>query len=206
MIGQPTLLQLEQRSQAFPDLSENLGRRLRFKDDSPRFPIEVLHVVRKDDTGDCASRRKLNLEGVPLYLAGNGAGDCEACLRVIHAWREDEGRPAATLFMAGLWVKGQPDQIAGIRYVCAGYHNSCPTGVVPQSVSSWRLRFVILAARASSEYVGLAGLTTIAPPLTDTVTVSPSSSRASSATDFGSLSPKLLPHLAICVDVAMYIH
>ena len=50
--------------------------------------------------------------------------------------------------------------------------------------------------------MGLADLTTIAPSLTDTLTASPSSSCASSAIDFGSLSPRLLPHLAIRVDAA----
>jgi hypothetical protein len=108
-------------------------------------------VVRKDDTGDGASRRELYLEGVALHLAGDGAGEREASLRVIDTWREDEGRPAATLFVAGLWVEGQPDEIAGIGHVCAPYHNSGPTGDVPQSVSSWRLRLVILATRASIE-------------------------------------------------------
>ena len=141
------LLQLEQGSQACPDLGENLGWRLRFEDDPPRFPVEVLQVIREDDTGDCASRRKFNLERVALHLAGDGTGDHEACLRIIDTWREDEGRPAAALFMAGLWVESQPDEITGIRYVCPRYHNSCPTGA-PQSVSSWRLRFVILATRA----------------------------------------------------------
>jgi hypothetical protein len=50
--GLPTPLQFKQCSQAFPDVGENLGRRLRFKDNPSRFPIEVLHVVRKHKSSD----------------------------------------------------------------------------------------------------------------------------------------------------------
>ena len=42
---------------------------------------------------------------------------------------------------------------------------------------------------------------TIAPFLTDTSTLSPSSSCASCATDFGSRRPRLLPHFAIRVVI-----
>jgi len=50
------------------------------------------------------------------------------------------------------------------------------------------------------------GRITIAPFLTDTSTVSPASTCASSATDLGRRRPRLLPHFAICVIVAMYLH
>jgi len=46
--------------------------------------------------------------------------------------------------MTRLRIRGEPDQIAGVRDVRASYHASWPTGV-PQSFSSWRLRGVILA-------------------------------------------------------------
>jgi hypothetical protein len=64
-------------------------------------------VVRKDDAGDRASRRERDLEGVTFHLAGDGTGEREARLRVVDAGREDEGRPAATLFVAGLWIRSR---------------------------------------------------------------------------------------------------
>src|SRR5947209_3931512 len=107
--------------------------------------------------------------------------------------------------MTRLRIECEPDEISRIGNVGTRYHTSCPTAV-PQSLSSWRFRVVIFATSSSREYVGRLGRITIAPFLTDTSTVSPSSTCASSATDLGSRRPKLLPHFAICVIVAMYLH
>ena len=69
------------------------------KDHVSRRPNDVPHVVRKDDSGDCARRRKFDLEGIALHLAGDGTGEREACLRVVEAGRRNEGRSAALLFI-----------------------------------------------------------------------------------------------------------
>ena len=51
-MGLAPLLQFQQCSQALPDLGEHLGRRLLFEGDAPRLPIDVPHVICKDDTGE----------------------------------------------------------------------------------------------------------------------------------------------------------
>ena len=83
-------------------------------------------------------------------MTGNRARDRKARLRIVVTRREDQGRTPTALLMTSLRIKRQPDQIAGVRYVCAGYHASSPTGG-PQSLSSWRFRGVILATSCSRE-------------------------------------------------------
>jgi hypothetical protein len=162
-------------------------------------------VICEDYARDLAGWRQRDFEWIPLHLTRDGAGNCQPCLRVVNARREDKRRTASALPVAGLRIERQPHQIAGVWNVRPSYHASWPTGV-PQSLSSWRFRGVILATSCSREYVGRLGRITIAPFLTDTSTLSPSSTCASSATDFGRRRPKLLPHREICVIVAMYLH
>lgn len=59
---------------------------------------------------------------VPLDLAGDGAGEEKACGGVEAFCRKDQGGSAACLFVAGLWVEIDPDQLAAFR----GYHSSNP--------------------------------------------------------------------------------
>ena len=77
-------------------------------------------------------------------------GNCQPCLRVVNARREDKRGTAPALLVAGLRIKRQPNQIAGVWNVRASYHASWPSGV-PQSLSSWRFRGVILATSRPRE-------------------------------------------------------
>jgi len=70
------------------------------------------------------------------------ACDGKACLRVVGTGREDQRGSTPTLLVTGLWVERQPDEIAGVRDVAAGYHTSSPSGP-PQSLSPWRFLGVI---------------------------------------------------------------
>jgi len=108
-------------------------------------------MVRKDDASDRAVGRQGDFKRVTLHLAGNRAGDRKACLGIVKARRQDQRRPPAALFMPSLRVEREPDEIAGIGHVGPGYHNSRPTGVVPQSLSLCRLRGVIFETRVSIE-------------------------------------------------------
>ena len=74
----------------------------------------------------------------------------QARFRVVAARREDQRRTPAALLMTSLRIKGQPDQITRVWHVGAAYHTSSPTGV-PQSLSLWRFRGVILATSCSRE-------------------------------------------------------
>jgi hypothetical protein len=149
-------------------------------------------VVSEHDTSDRSATRERHLKGVSLHLAGDRAGDGETRLRVVSPRRQDQGGSTSTLLVSSLWVEREPYQVPSVGDVRPRYHASCPAGD-PQSASPCRLRGVILATSWSSEYVGRAAVTTIAPPLTDASTVSPSPRRASSATAFGSRRPRLLP-------------
>ena len=58
--------------------------------------------------------------------------------------------PSPALLMTGLRVEREPDKIAGIRDVAAGYHTSFPR-LPPQSLSSWRFFGVIRRTSSSNE-------------------------------------------------------
>jgi hypothetical protein len=106
--------------------------------------------IGEDDPGDLSALRQRDFERVALHVTGNRACNGKARFRVVAARREDQGRAPTALLMASLRIKRQPDQIAGVWYVCAAYHTSSPTGV-PQSLSLWRFRGVILATSCSRE-------------------------------------------------------
>ena len=108
-------------------------------------------MVGKDDAGDRGVGRQRDFERVTSYLAGNGAGDRKACLCIVEARRQDQGRPAPAPFMPGLRIEREPDEISSIGYVGPRYHSSCPTAVVPQSIAPWRLARVIFDTRVLSE-------------------------------------------------------
>ena len=143
-------LESEEHSESLAYVSDGFRCRLGFKHNSARLPVEVLDVVREDHAGDLAARRQRHLEWIALYVSRDGAGNRQPCLRVVDARREDERRTASALLVAGLRITRQPHQIAGVWNVRASYHASWPTGV-PQSLSSWRLRGVILATSCSRE-------------------------------------------------------
>jgi hypothetical protein len=82
----------------------------------------------------------------PLRTAGNR----KAGVRVVRPGCQDQCWSASTLLMAGLRVERQPDKIASIRDVAAGYHTSFPS-LPPQSLSSWRFFGVMRRTRSSSE-------------------------------------------------------
>src|SRR5206468_7092782 len=104
----------------------------------------------ENDAGDLAARRQGHFEWITLYLTRDRAGNCQPGLRVVNTRRQDKRRTPPTLLVTGLRIKREPDQIAGVWNVRASYHASSPTGV-PQSLSSWRFRGVILATSSSRE-------------------------------------------------------
>src|SRR5437667_5965733 len=98
--------------------------------------------------------------------------------------------------------KIEPDQIAGIRHILAGYHSSLPSGA-PQSVSVWRFAAVISRMRSLSfEVPFFLRILTVPEPSTDNSRLSPGRSLAASATFLGIRTAMLLPHFATCVFTA----
>ena len=145
-----SLLQPKQHSEPLAHIGNDVGRSPRFERESPRLPIEVLDVIGENDPRDLPARRQRYFERVALHVTGNRACNGKARFGVVAARREDQSRTPTALLMTGLRIERQPDQIAGVWYVCAGYHASSPTGV-PQSLSSWRFRGVILATSRCRE-------------------------------------------------------
>src|SRR5439155_23547619 len=137
-------LQAKQHTKTLAHIGNDLGGSLRDEHGSPRSPIEILHVIRENDPGDPAAGRQRHFERVSLHVTGNRAGNGEPRFRVVGARREDQGRTPPALLVTSPRIERQPDQIAGVRHVRAGYHASWPTGL-PQSISSWRFRGGILA-------------------------------------------------------------
>lgn len=50
-------LQAKQHAEALADVSDSFVRSFCFKDDFPSVPIEILHMVSENNSGDLASRR-----------------------------------------------------------------------------------------------------------------------------------------------------
>jgi hypothetical protein len=138
----------EQNSKAFANVCHDLRWCLCGERRLSRLPIEILHVIGQDDTTNCSRIGQGNLEGIPFYLTCDRARDGESGSGIVRARRQDQRRPAAALFMSGLWIKCQPDQIPSVRYISTDYHASWPAAV-PQSLSPWRLRAVIRPTRSS---------------------------------------------------------
>lgn len=129
------MLEPEQYAESLAYVGHDVGRSLGCKHDPPSLPVEILNVVRKDDAGDRSAGGQRDLERVTLHLTGDRTGDREAGLRIVGARGQDQCRPSSALLMPGVRIEGQPDEIAGVRNVRAGYHTSWPTRV-PQSLSS----------------------------------------------------------------------
>ena len=143
-------LQAKQHTQTLAYIGNDVRGSLRDEHGSPSLPIEILHVIRENDPGDPAAGRQRHFERVSLHVTGNRAGNDEPSFRIVGARREDQSGTPPALLVTSLRIERQPDQIAGVRHVRASYHTSSPTGL-PQSLSSWRFRGVILATSCLRE-------------------------------------------------------
>ena len=75
------------------------------------------------------------MERVVAAGIGNGARDAQPGVFVEEMVADDQGGTAAALFMTGLWVKGERDQLSLSWDIVRHYQTSRPTGV-PQFSSS----------------------------------------------------------------------
>src|SRR6266480_2919779 len=100
-------------------------------------------------TSDARPRREVHFECIALHKARDRTDNRKTRLLVVAPGRKNHSRPAPRLFPASLRRKIEPDQIAGIRHILAGYHSSLPSGA-PQSVSVWGFAAVISRMRSLS--------------------------------------------------------
>src|SRR6266480_1189640 len=155
-------------------------------------------------TSDARPRREVHFECIALHKARGGADDRKTRLLVVAPARKNHSRPAPRLFPARLRRKIEPDQIAGIRHILAGYHSSLPSGA-PRSVSVWGFAAAISRMRSLSfEVPFFLRILTVPEPSTDNFRLSPGRSLAASATFLGIRTAMLLPHFATCVFTARH--
>ena len=88
-------------------------------------------MVAKNRTSDARPRREAHFEGIPLHKARDRTDNRKTRLLVVATGRKNHSRPAPRLFPASLRRKIEPDQIAGIRHILAGYHSSLPSPGAP---------------------------------------------------------------------------
>jgi hypothetical protein len=96
-------------------------------------PIEAARVLAKHCSVNGQSGRKHHMKPVPLDLARNWTGEGYGGFSIEIKRGEHNRRSSSGLFMAGLGIEIQPDQVAGVRYIRA-YQTSAPRGG-PQSYS-----------------------------------------------------------------------
>ncbi len=130
-------LEPEEHAEPFAHVGDDISWSLRLEYNSSSLPVEVFHVIREDNAGDRATRRQGDLERITFLVAGDWARNRETGFRIIDARRQYQRGPPPALLVTGLGIECQPNEIASVRYVRAGYHVSWPTGS-PQSSSLWR--------------------------------------------------------------------
>src|SRR5713226_4015586 len=124
----------EQGSDASAHLLQNRARNFSGFLGLPLAPIQIFQMLGENRTSDAQARREAYFERITLYSAGDRANDRETGLLVVTPRRENYRGPSAGLFSARLRREIEPNQIAGVGHVFAGYHNSFPAGP-PQSLS-----------------------------------------------------------------------
>lgn len=112
------------------------------------FPTKALDLIGEDDAAQFPVLRQQDLEGIALYFRGDRTGEKESGLAVVGLRRNDERGPAACLFVSGLRVEAEPDDVSAARNVVP-HHTSGPTAG-PVSMAAWRLRGVMLRRRVFS--------------------------------------------------------
>lgn len=142
--------QPKEHSESFPHVGEDLNGGGRGEFHAPSVPVQILDVIRQDDACYRAVVGQSNLERIAFRLTGDRARERKARFRVVRARRQDQRRSAPALLVGSLRVERQPDKIARIRDVAAGYHTSFPS-LPPQSLSSWRFFGVMRRTSSSSE-------------------------------------------------------
>lgn len=94
-------------------------------DSFSRTPVETLHLIGENGAADIQTSRKKNLERVTLHATGDWRKYSEARPDVVICGRENDSRTAACLLVTGLWVEGQPNQIATTRGVRSATRLRC---------------------------------------------------------------------------------
>ena len=142
--------QPEEDSETFSHIGEDFSGRGCGELHAPSVPVQILDVVGQDDACDSAVVGQSHLERIAFRVTRDRAGNRKAGFRVIRARGQDQCWSATTLLVASLRVEREPDKIARIRDVAAGYHTSFPR-LPPQSRWSWRFFGVMRWTSSSSE-------------------------------------------------------
>ena len=77
-----------------------------------------------------------------LGVSGKRGEERQANLAVVRGRGKDQGRPAPHLFVTGLRIERQPDEIPAVGHVAARPHQASRPTARPVAVSPWRLRLV----------------------------------------------------------------
>ncbi len=80
-------------------------------------PVETLQLVGENSAADFEACRNKNFERVALYPTRNRCEYRETCSAIVGHRRKHDRRSSTCLFMASLWIKREPDQIAAIGSV-----------------------------------------------------------------------------------------
>ena len=90
-------------------------------------PIEALDLIGEDYAADLEIFWKSYLKRIAFDFACHRAHERQANPFVVLDWRQNQRRSSTCLFMAGLGIQGDPDQITALRDFVPGYHSSDPT-------------------------------------------------------------------------------
>jgi hypothetical protein len=110
-------------------------------------PIETFYLVGENDAAQLQSGRNHHFERIIFYLARDRAENGKPDFAVVRRRRENNGRPSSGLFMTGLRIEGDLDDIAMRRNVPTGHYQISRPTDGPKSTSAWRF---FLLTRASS--------------------------------------------------------
>ena len=78
------------------------------------MPVKALELITENHSGNGKSCWKHDLERIALLLRCNWAADGEVRLPVVGGGRKNHRRSPTLLFVAGLWIKSQPDKMAAV--------------------------------------------------------------------------------------------
>ena len=162
------------------------------------FPIDVAHVISKNDAGTSVTADDRYFKRVAFCLTRCRAKDAKPSFSVVTFWADNKSRTTPRLFMAGRWTQGNPDKVASVRNVVLWLSfqsiTSRPTWT-PKSVSpcNWEgLQSFSSVLRLSLG--DLSGRTMSSPSRTHSSTAVPSSTSICPASDCGIRTARLFPH------------
>jgi len=185
----------QQRPELFQNFICGFSRQFADELGLSNTPVEVFHLVGKNDSGELRSRRNRYLERISFDLARHWTHDRQSNLAVVSRRGKNERRATPGLLVSRLRIEGYPNCIAAGGNVPSGHHQiSRPTGE-PKSTSPCKFFLLTFAKSCTRDnFFRCTGVATTLPSETAKFNTVPSVTSASLAKGFGILRARLFPH------------